>query len=63
MDPSTTTPARYCLYARKSSEQDERQALSIDAQIKELLELAEREKLAKRLLTHVEVRICEHGWS
>jgi DNA invertase Pin-like site-specific DNA recombinase len=38
-------PVRYCLYARKSSEQDERQALSIDAQIKEMLELAEREKL------------------
>ncbi len=45
MEPSNTVPVRYCLYARKSSEQDERQALSIDAQIKELLELAEREKL------------------
>lgn len=46
MDPNAPTgPVRYCLYARKSSEQDERQALSIDAQIKELLELAEREEL------------------
>ncbi len=45
MDPSTTVPVRYCLYARKSSEQDERQALSIDAQIQEITELAVREKL------------------
>ncbi len=32
---------RWCLYARKSSEQDERQALSIEQQIKEMLLLAE----------------------
>lgn len=38
-------PVRYCLYARKSSEQDERQALSIDAQVQEVNELASREKL------------------
>jgi DNA invertase Pin-like site-specific DNA recombinase len=36
-------PLRYCLYARKSSEQDERQALSIDSQIKEMLATAERD--------------------
>lgn len=30
----------YCLYARKSSEDDERQAMSIDSQIKEMTDLA-----------------------
>lgn len=34
---------RYCLYARKSSESDERQALSIDGQIQEMQEKANRE--------------------
>ncbi len=36
---------RYCLYARKSTEQDERQALSIDSQIKEMTEIANRDGL------------------
>lgn len=40
-----TVPIQYCLYARKSSEADERQALSIDSQIKEMLEMAKRENL------------------
>jgi DNA invertase Pin-like site-specific DNA recombinase len=33
----------YCLYARKSSERDELQALSIDSQIKEMKDLANRD--------------------
>lgn len=40
-----TEPLKYCLYARKSTEQDERQALSIDSQIKEMLEMANRDGL------------------
>jgi len=36
---------RYCLYARKSTEQDEVQALSIDSQIKEMGALAARDGL------------------
>jgi DNA invertase Pin-like site-specific DNA recombinase len=39
------TDVIYCLYARKSSEQDERQAMSIDSQMKEMLALAERDGL------------------
>lgn len=35
---------QYCLYARKSSESDERQIMSIDSQIKEMKMLAERDK-------------------
>lgn len=33
---------RYCLYARKSTESDEQQALSIDSQVKEMSAIAER---------------------
>ncbi len=35
----------YVIYARKSSERDELQALSIDSQIKEMVELAEKDNL------------------
>jgi len=38
-------PVRYCLYARKSTEQDELQALSIDSQIKEMLDMANAENI------------------
>jgi hypothetical protein len=36
---------KYVLYARKSTESDEKQALSIDSQIKEMQEIAERDNL------------------
>ncbi len=42
---NTATKIQYCLYARKSSESDERQAMSIDSQIKEMLELAKKDSL------------------
>ncbi len=35
----------YCLYARKSSESDERQAMSIDSQVKEMTTIAEKENI------------------
>ncbi len=39
------TKIKYCLYARKSTESEERQILSIDSQVKEMMQLAEREGL------------------
>jgi len=36
-------PLKYCLYARKSTESEERHLLSIDSQIKEMLDLATKE--------------------
>lgn len=35
----------YCLYARRSTEDDERQAMSIDSQIKEMTDIATRDGL------------------
>lgn len=41
----TNEKVRYCLYARKSTESDEKQALSIESQVKEMLAIAERDSL------------------
>ena len=43
--PQEAVPIRYCLYARKSSEAEEKQALSIDSQVKEMLAMAKRDGL------------------
>jgi DNA invertase Pin-like site-specific DNA recombinase len=42
---SVPIKVKYCLYARKSTESEERQILSIDSQIKEMLQMADREGL------------------
>ena len=59
MDTKTTlddSTVKYCLYARKSTEQDELQALSIDSQIKEMMEMATKENM-----TVTEIRKESHS--
>ena len=46
LEASVAEPLKYCLQARKSTESEERQVLSIDSQIKEMLDLATRENLS-----------------
>jgi site-specific DNA recombinase len=43
--PIEVIPVRYCLYARKSTESDERQAMSIESQVKEMLGIAQRDNI------------------
>lgn len=45
METIKTPIIEYVLYSRKSSEDDERQAMSIDSQIKEMTDLAQKEGL------------------
>lgn len=45
MNTITTLPVRYCLYARKSTESEEKQVLSIDSQIREMEQIAENQGL------------------
>jgi len=51
-DKSSDPKIKFCLYARKSSESDERQAISIDSQIKEMMAIAKRDDLTVADIYH-----------
>ena len=50
-------PIEYCLYVRKSSESDERQAMSIDSQLKEMRSLAKKAKKLSRVLPSAQLPV------
>ena len=43
--PAVPIKVRYCLYARKSTEEEDKQALSIESQVREMTAIATRENL------------------
>ena len=44
-EQAPVAPLKYCLYSRKSTEAEDKQALSIESQVKEMTALAERDHL------------------
>lgn len=63
MEPTTPLerPITYCLYARKSSESDEHQAMFIDSQIKEMGDLARKENLIVKEVRQESHSVKESG--
>lgn len=45
VEQAPIAPLKYCLYSRKSTEAEDKQALSIESQVKEMQTLAERDNL------------------